>query len=87
MSKYVTYLKICHIFKNEICHIFKYTPTQKLKMSHIQVRTHTNTHPHKNTEAAKTGTRELNVDQKAKIESIPEIEAELASLTTLLASL
>ena len=37
--------------------------------------------------AATDGGKELNVDQKAKIESIPTMEGELADLNTLLASL
>jgi len=37
--------------------------------------------------AANDGSKELNVDQKLKIESIPTMEAELAELNALLASL
>jgi hypothetical protein len=37
--------------------------------------------------AANDGSKQLNVDQKAKIDSIPEIEAELATLNKLLQSL
>ena len=37
--------------------------------------------------AAKDGSKQLNVDQKAKIDSIPEIEADLATLNKLLQSL